>query len=771
MGTAKVADDAMCARRLVLRGQVQGLGVRPAVARAARQADLAGGVRNIRAGLEIEVEGNASSVESFIQQLASILPRGVTFVLENATAIAPQHRESFDIEPSTSTGTSIGTAPVDRAICAECLAELRDPRNRRFGYVFTHCAACGPRYSILERMPYDRDTTSMRDFPRCAECEREYRDPFDRRFHAETICCARCGPQLWASDGESRHVIAGALDCVAEVVRRGGIAAIKGIGGYQLLADALDPAAVRRLREKKRRPAKPLAVMVRTMDEAERMARLSRLELDWLASAENPIVIVRRGAVCPLADEVALNCGTIGLFLPSSALHALLLQRIGRPVVCTSGNLEGDPLAYCEQDAEQRLREVADIWLHHDRRIVRPIDDSVVRVIAGELCVLRAGRGFAPCSLTGPAATAGVSLFALGGELKSAVALWTGRDAVLGPHVGDLTEVGACQRWAQVSDSLRELYDVPVGVVACDLHPDYFTTRVAEERFCDRVAVQHHHAHAAAVLWEHERFDATAVALTWDGAGYGDDGVSWGGECLLASLKDYRRVAHLRPFALPGGDLAVREPWRVAVSLATQCGLHPALLRMLWPDVSETRFTQVWDLAARPGLSPRSTSVGRLFDAVAAIAFNEAKAEYEGQLAMRLEAAYDPRAQGAYTIAWNQGEAHFDWLTMLPKLLDDKRRNAAPGAISARFHRALANLARQVADRFPELPLVTCGGVFQNAVLGELIAEEIGNRPAGWLRPRRAPPGDGGLALGQLAVAWAGLRESRQPSQRASSCA
>ena len=771
MRTATLIHSAMTARRIVLRGRVQGLGVRPAVARAAHRLDLFGMVRNVRAGLEIEIEGSPDAVDRFVAELDVMLPSGAAYGLEQIAEIPPSGRQAFRIEPSLADGQAIGVVPVDRAICAECLAEVRDPRNRRFGYAFTSCAACGPRYAILERMPYDRATTSMRDFPRCAVCEREYRDPGDRRFHAETICCAHCGPRPWATDGESRRADDAAIDWVAEVVRHGGIAAIKGIGGYQLLVDATRPPAVRRLRRRKRRPAKPLAVMVASFAEAEGVASLSDTERYWLSTAENPIVVARRSGRCALANEVALDCGDIGLLLPSSALHALLLERIGRPVVCTSGNVEGEPLAYTELAAEQRLRGIADIWLHHDRRIVRPIDDSVVRVVAGDLCVIRAARGLAPYGLDGNDGHPGEPIVAFGGELKSATALWTGRDAVLAPYVGDLSDAETCQRWVESYAALRQLYDVSPTTIARDRHPDYFTSRVAEKCSAPSLAVQHHHAHAAAVLWEHRRCDESAVALVWDGAGYGDDGASWGGECLLASLADYQRVAHLLPFSLPGGDAAVREPWRVAVSLAALAGVRPESLRNLWPNVLEARIGQVWYLASRIGLSPQTTSMGRLFDGVAAIAFQASTAGFEGQLAMRLETAYEPTAPGYYSIDWRPDEGVMDWRSLIREVVDDKLRGVSPGAISARFHRALADLIACVSEHYSLLPLVTSGGVFQNAVLGELVADRVGDRPRGWLRPRRVPPGDGGLALGQLAVALARRRMASNPLEGEPTCA
>jgi hydrogenase maturation protein HypF len=757
MRPAALVETNRDACRFQLRGQVQGLGVRPAIARLAKECQLRGQVQNTSQGVAGEIEGSRPAIDQFLLRLRSSLPARAQldgFVID---WIEPPGHDRFRVVPSQQFACNEAIVPADLAICASCLAELRTPGNRRHEYPFTHCAACGPRYSLIHAMPYDRARTTMGAFPLCDACDHEYSDASDRRFHAQTICCSDCGPKIWAATAEGRTVSGSqqALAAIAQNVRDGGIAAIKGVGGYQLLVDATNGAAIRRLRARKRRKSKPLAVMMRDADEAQRFVHLDSKELDWLVSPENPIVVLRRREDFDLPIELAPGVRSLGVLLPTSALHDILLRQIGRPVVCTSGNREGEPLVTDEKESEARLSGIADIWLHHDREVLRPVDDSVLRIIAGRPCLLRLGRGFAPSVFPGPrTSTDAEPILATGGEMKSALALWTGSQAVLGPHVGELSDARTCDRWEREWQLLCSLYGVTPSVVAHDAHPDYFATRATEQTLQRRVAVQHHHAHAAAVLWEHKRFEDSALAIIWDGAGYGVDQTIWGGECLIASLDRADRVAFLRPFSLPGGDVAVREPWRIACSLAMQANVPITEIDSFWSTIDSERLEAVYRLALKPNLAPTTSSIGRLFDGVAALALRRSHADYEGEFAMLLEAAYDPEASGAYALNWEQIGEPIDWRPLFRQLVHDLRRGEPVGAISARFHRALASLVVQMADRFSELALITCGGVFQNQVLSALIADDLTHSETCWLRAERAPPGDGGLALGQLAVAW-----------------
>ncbi len=757
MRPATLVETNLDACRFHLRGQVQGLGVRPAIARLATECQLHGHVRNTSQGVEGEIEGSRPAIDRFLHQLRSALPDRARLDELLIDWIEPPGHARFSVGPSQRFARNEATVPADLTICAPCLAEVRTPGNRRHEYPFTNCAACGPRYSIIREMPYDRARTTMDAFPLCDACEYEYGDSGDRRFHAQTTCCPACGPRIWATTAE-KHTITDsrqALAAIAQVVRDGGIAAIKGVGGYQLLVDATNGAAIRRLRALKQRNSKALAVMMRDVAEAERYVVLDLPELDWLASPENPIVVLRKHEASDLPIELAPGVHSLGVMLPTSALHDILLRQIGRPIVCTSGNREGDPLVTGEREAEEQLSGIADIWLHHDREIHRPVDDSVLRVIVGRPCLLRLGRGFAPCVFPGPNTSIDAEpILATGGDMKSALAIWTGRQAVLGAHIGELSEARTCDRWKREWAQLCDLYGVSPDVVAHDAHPDFYSTRAAEQTPHRRVAVQHHHAHAAAVLWEHQCYEDSALAIIWDGAGYGDDQTIWGGECLIASLERADRVAYLLPFSLPGGDVAVREPWRIACSLARFANVPIKELDSIWSTMESERLETVYQLALKPKLAPTTSSIGRLFDGVAALALRRSHADCEGEFAMLLEAAVDPDAAGAYNLNGGQVGEPIDWRPLFRQVMHDLRRGEPAGAISARFHRALASLVVQMANHFPELALITCGGVFQNQVLNELIAQELAHTETRWLRAERAPPGDGGLALGQLAVAW-----------------
>jgi hydrogenase maturation protein HypF len=608
-------------------------------------------------------------------------------------------------------------------------------------------------------MPYDRQQTSMAGFTVCHDCRREYESFEDRRFYAETICCARCGPHVWAADGNG--VVLGernaAISVIVDALLQGRIIALRGLGGYQLLVDATNQDAVERLRSRKRRLAKPFAVLVASTVEAAKIAHLSELQRRTLADPANPIVIARRRTDAAVAPQVYGTLNTIGFLLPTTALHWQLATRCNRPLVATSGNVDGAPLAFEVASAEAELSGVADCWLHHDRPIVRPIDDSVVRVISDREVSLRLARGLAPLrldlGLTPP-------MLAVGGHQKSAIALSNGSQAVLGPHIGDLDEQTTRQRWLDHVAAFLELYGAQPTLIVHDLHPDYFTTRWAQADGRPTIAVGHHHAHAAAAMTEHGWLDREVLALTWDGTGYGPDGSIWGGECLLATASDYRRVAHVRSFALPGGDAAIREPWRTAASLVAQAADNETARRLKFDDILPTAIDQVVRLAAFPHLSPRTTSIGRLFDAAACLALGITHSSYEGEPAVLLEGACDAAAPGCYTLPLTDGlPCELDWRLLVVELLADRAAGVSPGTMAMRFHRALAQAAVGIARRYPSHPMVLAGGVFQNRALVELVADRWPHRADRLGLPGIIPPGDGGLAAGQLAVAAARIRQ------------
>jgi hydrogenase maturation protein HypF len=751
--TTRATRSGETAQRIVLTGRVQGLGVRPAIHRLATAHGLTGVVRNTLGGVQIEVQGDPARVESFRSRLCDALPAAA--VVESITdeRITPSARIGFRIEKQTLDGPLAAAVPTDIAVCSSCLAEVADASNRRHRYPLTSCASCGPRYTIIRHMPYERGDTTMAAFALCPRCRDEYEDPADRRFHAQATACDACGPGVWCADRTQRILASGdaALQTAVHALRQGRIVALKGLGGYQLLADATNEAAVCVLRERKRRPARPLAVLVASLDAARRVATLDHQESAALADPRNPIVLVEARSDSPLAAAVHPGLNTVGLLLPTTPLHALLAGDFAGPLICTSGNREGEPLAYRTDDACRDLAELCDLFLHHNRPIARPIDDSVVRVIANRPVTIRLARGFAPLRLDLPGQR---PVLAVGGHQKSAAAWSNGQQAVLGPHVGDQQSIDTRQRFLEQCRDWQSVYRFEPDLLAHDLHPDYFGTRWAAEQPRPRVAVQHHHAHIVAGMIEHGWLDRAVLGVAWDGTGYGTDGSIWGGEFLLARASGFERFARLRPFRLPGGEAAIHEPWRIAVALAAEAVGTDARLEWSWPGVTPDAVTQVRQIIGKSTFSPLTTSVGRLFDAAAAIALDVSRSRFDGQPAMLLEAAADRSATGQYPLPKRRGDIlQLDWRPLIRALLADKQSGVPPAAMAMRFHRGLAAALVEVCAWRPDLPVVLSGGVFQNRLLTELIAALTDRSSRPWGFPGVIPPNDGGLAAGQLAVA------------------
>lgn len=771
------STQSLSAGRILLQGCVQGAGIRPRIVRLASQAGITGRVRNTMSGVAIEVEGSESVLRNWRQRLSTELPGQPDSHWLSLESCTDRVYDDFHIDESDLVDRVQTTVPLDRVVCDKCLADTFAKDNRRYGYAFTSCTDCGPRYSILEAMPFDRIRTSMSRFVMCDDCAREYADPADRRFHSQTNSCARCGPRLWSTEPDRSTLDrlpanrrwaqasegASAWQAVASSLVQGQIAAVKGVGGYQLLCDATNDEAVAKLRQRKRRTTKPLAVMVGSIQEAEVLARISAAEREALTSSAGPIVLVRQRRTSPLSRDIHPGLGDVGLMLPTSPLHALLSAGVSRPLVVTSGNIDGDPLAYDEDDAEPALAEIADCFLHHDRPIVRPIDDGVVRCIADRALTIRLGRGLAPmpvnleCSphTRGPAPSRERSTdaaTAVGGQQKVAIALRSGGQAVLGPHIGDLDSLASRDRFLQQVDSLKQLYHVAGESVAHDMHPDYYSTRWAIEKSSALTSVQHHHAHVVSAMVEHNLLGKQVLGVAFDGTGMGTDGSIWGGEFLVATVNKFTRVGHLLPFGLLGGEQAIRQPWRIAAALLIDSEVSDCdaeLRRIAAGSVVGT----LRDLLDNPAISPRTTSVGRLFDGVASIVLERPLANHQGELAMCLEATCDPNESGCYPMPIHDGEPlQIDWRLMMEPLLRDHRQGVSAGRIAMRFHRSLAIAVSAFVDRFPDVPLVFSGGVFHNRVLVELISEALAGRtePVGF--PSRVPPGDGGISLGQLAI-------------------
>jgi len=769
--------------RLEIRGAVQGVGFRPFVYRLAHELRLRGWVRNGVGGVELEVEGERPALERFAERLPRELPPAASIQALERRWLAAAGFPDFAIRESGSSGEKRAVVLPERATCAACRAEIADPAARRYRYPFTNCTHCGPRFTIVEALPYDRPHTTMRGFAMCADCAAEYGDPADRRFHAQPIACPACGPRLELCDarGGRRALGDDALRQAAAALRGGAIVALKGLGGYQLLCDARSAAAVAALRARKRRPSKPLALMAPDLESTRAIGAVGAGEEALLASAEAPIALLIAHPSSGIAPNVAPGNPRLGVMLPTSPLHHLLMDELGFPVVATSGNLTDEPIATDDDEALRRLGGIADLFLRHDRPIARHADDSVAWVHLGAPRLLRRARGYAPLPIALP--RPGSAILAVGAHLKNTVALALGDQAFVSQHLGDMeTPEARAAAERAIADFLRLYEAVPVAI-AHDLHPEYATTRWArtagERRWAELGAaapvpclgVQHHHAHLASCLADNG-LDAVALGVTWDGTGYGPDGTIWGGELLLGSAASYRRVARLRPFRLPGGDAAVREPRRVALALLHQIAGNGAFERTDLPALAS--FTgaerRLLGRMLESGTgSPWTSSAGRLFDGVAALLGLSARVTYEGQAAMELEfLAGNESAEGAARMEIVRATGHdgeradaelleLDWRALVAELLAHLGRGVSAARLAARFHGALARAIADAAHEIQTERVALSGGCFQNRRLTELAAAALGSGGHTVLLHRQVPANDGGISLGQVAVAAARL--------------
>lgn len=772
-GTASVCAPERRRLRVEVEGAVQGVGFRPFVYRLATETGVAGWVLNGVEGVRVEVEGDAETVERFLVRLRSELPpRAVVHALR-AEVLEPVGFEGFVIRQSDGAGRRTAVVLPDVATCDDCRREILDPADRRHGYPFTNCTNCGPRYSIIRALPYDRPHTTMAGFAMCDACRREYESPLDRRFHAQPNACPACGPRLamWKAAGDV--LVAGDSDAVlaaaAAALARGEIVGLKGIGGFQLLVDARDEAAVRRLRARKHRHGKPLALMAADVAQARTLCEVSAAEEAALLAPEAPIVLLARRPGAPVADGVAPRMRQLGVMLACSPLHHLLLRAVGAPVVATSGNLSEEPICIDERDAVRRLGAIADCFVVHDRPVERQVDDSVAWVVRDELRVLRRARGWAPLPVR--VATELPPLLAVGAHQKNTIAVGVGRQAVVSQHVGDLEEPETLAAFARVSGDLLRLFDVSPVAVAHDLHPGYASSVWAAAADgplagLPRIGVQHHHAHLAACLAEHG-VRGPALGLTWDGSGWGadadgaPDGTVWGGECLVGDARTFRRVAHLVPFRLPGGEAAVREPRRVALSLLWALLGEEAIEAAALPPVAAFTSAERRTLSSmlRTGMaSPVTTSAGRLFDGVAALLGIWQRSTFEGEAAMALEQLADPAERGAYSLPLVRQPgtpALLDWRPLVAELLRDVASRVPTATSAARFHNAMVNAAVLAARHAGVETVALTGGCFQNRLLVTRAADALERAGFRVLLHRHVPPNDGGISLGQLAVAAA----------------
>ena len=741
-------------RRIEIRGTVQGVGFRPWVYRIAHEIGVAGRVHNHARGVTVEAFVAATELDALVARLREPPPPAHVRELV-AEPIPGEATDEFVIVHSAQGGPRALSIPPDLATCPDCEREIQDPGNRRFHYPFTNCTACGPRFTIATGVPYDRPATTMAPFVMCPACQREYDDPLDRRFHAQPNACPVCGPRLVLLDRDGVEILSG--DPVRDVAIRiahGEIAAIKGLGGFHLACDATRGDVIASLRKRKLRDEKPFAVMVKDLAAARALAELSAAEADLLAAPERPIVLVPRRGDAPLAREIAPDTELVGLMLPYTPLHHLLLRAVGRPLVMTSANPSDEPICADNDEAVARLGAIADVLLVHDREIATRCDDSVARVIGGKPTLLRRSRGYVPRPIA-LAHRVAQPVLAVGAQLKNTFCIADGDSAYLGPHVGDLENLAAFAFFESAVARMEEILRVRPVVIAHDLHPGYMSTQYARGRAdgARLVAVQHHHAHVASAMAEHG-LAGPVIGVAYDGTGWGTDGTAWGGEILLASYRDFTRLATFRPVALAGGDAAIRQPWRIALALVDDAlGEDAPLALPVFADLPARSLAVVRDMLRHGVNAPRARGIGRFFDGVGALVLGRTQATYEGQLAVAWNLAAAAGDHGTYPFAIAGGE--IDLRPLVRAVVADLADRVPAPIISARFHAALVDVTvdrvRAAVATHGSLPVVLTGGAFHNP----LLAEGIANRLQGLdvHVHGEVPPGDGGIALGQAMIA------------------
>jgi hydrogenase maturation protein HypF len=786
------------AEKITIRGLVQGVGFRPMIWRIANQFSICGTVSNNGNGVEIFAQTSAENLEKFISAIQTEAPTlaRIDEIIRAKIEILPT-LSNFQIIESRETEIRTGIVP-DACICEACKAEIFDPFARRFRYPFTNCTNCGPRLSIIENIPYDRTNTTMRDFEMCAECRAEYENPADRRFHAQPIACYKCGPKVWLERADGKPIAVETFtmldetDAVCTLLQKGFIVAIKGIGGFQIACDATNEASVKRLRELKHREMKPFALMVRDLEIAQQFCEISDQEAKILQSPSAPIVILNQSEIqspkSKIAKSVAPNINTLGVMLPNTPLHHLVLKRMERPIVLTSGNLSDEPQCIDNQEAIEKLGKIADYFLMNNRPIAQRVDDSVIKIIADAPRVFRRARGFAPATFVLPKGFENAPpVLAFGGELKNTFCLLKDGKAIISQHIGDLEDAATQADYRHNLLLYETLYQHQPTVLVCDLHPEYLSSKLARE-FAEReclplIETQHHHAHIAACLAENGvEIDAKPViGVALDGLGVGGDGAFWGGEFLLANYTEYKRLATFKPVAMPGGEQAIKEPWRNTYAhLSAEMGW--ARFAMNYAELEIFQFLdkkprEILDGMMKKGVnSPLASSCGRLFDAVAAaIGICQEKAFYEGQGAVELEQIVDEKTlrEEDETLAYpfaiprlkESNLPYIEPLAMWQALLGDLILHTPKPVISARFHKGLAKIIVQMIEKLSNYEadgvsvVALSGGVWQNKILFEEVLRRLDEKGFTVLTHRQFPTNDGGLSLGQAAIAAARLRD------------
>ncbi|MEJ2101763.1 MAG: carbamoyltransferase HypF [Desulfobacterales bacterium] len=752
-------NQAYAARRLEVNGIVQGVGFRPFVYNLARQYELKGEVANTSSGVSIHIEGPPERIRFFERDLTKKSPP-LAFVVEISSR-SESVKKYADFKIVKSEGRLLMSTLIspDVSICEDCLRELFDPENRRYLYPFINCTNCGPRYTIIDDIPYDRPKTSMRHFKMCGACQAEYDDPTNRRFHAQPNACAACGPQVSLYNNRRKSIVTDdPIQMAAEFIRQGKIVAVKGLGGYHLAADAENSQAVIRLRNRKMREEKPFAVMSEDLQRIRQFARVRPEAQKLLTSIQRPIVLLSKKTLGPIAEEVAPRNRYWGVMLPYTPLHYLLLKHGFTALVMTSANLSEEPIAIDNDDAFERLAEIADYFLIHNRQIYLRSDDSIVRNIAGQTRYIRRSRGFVPIPLflnrTVP------PILACGAELKNTICITKGDKAFLSQHIGDLENMDTLDFFKQTVAHLQRILEVQPEIIACDMHPDYLSSLyAAEQQGIRKVEVQHHHAHIVSCMAEN-KLEGAVIGLSFDGTGYGSDGTIWGGEVLIAEAKQFKRAAHLTDVSMPGSAAAIKEPWRMAISyLYDAFGDNFRQLDLpIVKQIEARKLKVVTEMISKGVNSPQTSSLGRLFDGVAAIAGIRQQVNFEGQAAMELEMLAAGDARSTYDYQWASEDPIKIFLSPIIRgVVKDVQDGLSIGQISTKFHRTLIVLFAEVCTalrRNVELNrVVLSGGCFQNAILLTGLIKELESRNFEVFSHRQVPCNDGGIALGQAMVA------------------
>ncbi|MDJ0661230.1 MAG: carbamoyltransferase HypF [Crocosphaera sp.] len=739
--------------QIIITGAVQGVGFRPFIYRLATDLKLKGWVNNSASGVFIEVEGNETRLETFLSRLPQEKPPISQINSLETRWLDPVNYNSFEIRHSSS-GEKTAIILPDLSTCSDCLQEIFDPDNRRYLYPFTNCTNCGPRYTIIEELPYDRPQTTMKSFTMCDACQAEYENPLNRRFHAQPNACSVCGPklQLWNQKGEVLGDNNDALNLSINAVKEGKILALKGLGGFQLIVNARNTQSVQQLRQRKHRPHKPFALMYASLEAIKHDCEVNELEEQLLTSPQAPIVLLKRKNNLHLSPDVAPNNPYLGVMLPPTPLHHLLLHTLDFPVVATSGNLASEPICIDEKEALKRLKNIADLFLVHNRPIIRPVDDSVIRVMAGREIMIRRARGYAPFPITINDHSS-TNILAVGGHLKNTVAILKNNQVFISQHIGDLSTTEALKSFHKVMKSLKGLYDFDPELIVCDAHPDYVSSQYAKAQNLPVITVQHHYAHVLSCL-ANNNVNPPVLGVAWDGTGYGDDQTIWGGEFLLITDKKYERMAHFRPFKLPGGEQAVKNPKRIALSILSEVlGDNNHIKLPFLETIATQELNLVKQMLSRNLNTPSTSSVGRLFDGVAAMIGICQNITFEAQGAMALEYAindFKTEQTYPYQIKGSTSPLVIDWQWIIESIIEDILQKESHQEIAAKFHNTLVKIIIDIAQKIQQKNILLTGGCFQNKYLSERAILQLKEQNFIPFWHHSVPPNDGGIALGQI---------------------